>query len=189
MNRMKTTPSLKFDGLKNRLTKDDTIEGRGIVLWNPIAISTHSRLGLYSDSRFPGRCILALNAPYTALEDVPVGTLTGFMRDVQVASAAIKKATDAERVNVSILGNREPFIHAHLIPRFPADERYPDRSPWDDPRIKQVLPKDRAAELINRIWHAILETDTRKQGTKSQPLEHDAPLPGLDRFSIDTHRQ
>lgn len=130
-------------------------------LWEPIAFSQHSKLGLYNDDRFPGRSILVLRDTYTALEDVPMDTMISFMRDIQISMAAIKNATGAKRVNMSILGNRDPQVHAHLIPRFPENEEFPDSSPWNDMRPKGTLGRDEVEILKERIMNEILELDTR----------------------------
>lgn len=173
--------------LRNRLFHDDTSPKEGINLWNPIAQSTHSRLGLYDDSRFPGRCILALNGQLTSFDSVPAGTLLGFMRDAQIASSAIMRATGAARVNLCLLGNREPYVHAHLIPRFPEREAFPDRSPWDDPRTKSNLAPGARERIVDAIWEAIVALDTRKPSSGENAREGmdftlniAPPLPGLE---------
>jgi diadenosine tetraphosphate (Ap4A) HIT family hydrolase len=50
---------------------------------------------------------------------MPATELGGFMADVQRASRALRQLSAVERVNVAILGNREPHVHAYLIPRRP----------------------------------------------------------------------
>lgn len=133
----------------------------GFELWEPIAQSQHSRLGLYNDDRFPGRSILALQEHRTSIENLPMDTMLGFMRDIQVAMSAIRLATGADRVNVSILGNRDPHVHAHLIPRFSNTEAFPDCSPWNDPRNKQKLPFEEVSQIKARIFEELQRIDTR----------------------------
>lgn len=134
---------------------EDTPCKCGFVLWNPIAQTETSSLGLYDDARFPGRCILRLNAHYDSLDELPSEVLMSFMRDVQTAMSAIKAATTAARVNVAILGNRDPHVHAHLIPRFPAEEEFPDCSPWNDMRVKAVLSAESRITIMSTIWQAL----------------------------------
>jgi diadenosine tetraphosphate (Ap4A) HIT family hydrolase len=142
--------------LTNPLTQDAECEC-GFVLWNPIAQSDYSSLGLYDDARFPGRSILRLKTHYDSLEEVPTDILMGFMQDVQVAMAAIRTASGAARVNVAILGNRDPHVHAHLVPRFPLAEEFPDCSPWNDLRLKTSLPVAEKARIIAAIGKAVEE--------------------------------
>lgn len=123
----------------------------GFGLWKPIAELEVSEIGLYSDSRFPGRCILKLNEHMTQLEELDEGLLLLFMKDSQRAIKAILKSTDAQRVNFSILGNAEPHIHAHLIPRVPELEEFPNKSPWNDSRERTDLSLFDETKLIKSI--------------------------------------
>ena len=136
---------------RERQDYDEACTVCGFELWEPIAASAHSKLGLYNDSRFPGRCILSLVIHEESMESLSMDTLMEFMRDAQVAMKAIKRATGAARVNFSVLGNREPHVHAHLIPRFPENEEFPDCSPWNDQRPKEKLPKQEVERLKGAI--------------------------------------
>ena len=155
--------TLSLPGLRNRLDKDDACLECGFLLWEPIAVSAHSRLGLYNDDRFPGRCILALHGHYASLDALPPEVLIGFMSDVQTAIRAIQIATGAARVNTAILGNRDPHVHAHLIPRYPEHEEFPDCSPWNDPRKKGKLGGLRARSIKERILACLIYGETPQQ--------------------------
>jgi len=120
-------------------------------LWNPITELNHSAVGLYDDERFIGRSLVVLNEHYELLEDLPPEKLLGFMTDIQETVNVIKKVTGSRRVNVAILGNREPHVHAHLIPRYPEGEIKPDSSPWDDPRKKSTMPENGLYLLQNSL--------------------------------------
>lgn len=74
-----------------------------------------------------------------------------FMQDVNASIHAIKNATGSPRVNFAILGNRESHVHAHLIPRFPEQEEFPDCSPWNDPRAKGVLEIDTREQILSDL--------------------------------------
>lgn len=56
---------------------------------------------------------------------------TLFMQDVARLGDAVLKVTGAARINYAILGNLEPALHAHVIPRY-ADEPEKLRAshPW-----------------------------------------------------------
>jgi len=155
---------MKAMSMRTRLLNDDPCSSCGFELWQPIALSSHSKLGLYNDDRFPGRCILALREHRFSLDQLPMDTLMGFMRDIQIAMCAIRAATGAERVNISILGNREPHVHAHLIPRFPDREEFPDCSPWNDRRPKGILSDPEVDVLKDSIFDQLTKYDTRHLG-------------------------
>lgn len=162
--------------LRTRLVVDSGCQVCAFQLWKPISESIHSSLGLYSDARFPGRSILSLKEHYTNLSDVPLETLTGFMRDIQIATVAIKVGMGAHRVNVAILGNRDSHVHAHLIPRFPEKEEYPDCSPWNDPREQVKLKPSTEVEIINRIYESIGINDTRQRRRNSDQRSNQLAL-------------
>ncbi len=54
------------------------------------------------------------------------GRRTDYLADMARLGDAVLRVTGAERINYEILGNVEPALHAHVIPRFadePADRR------------------------------------------------------------------
>ena len=120
-------------------------------LWKPVIVLENSHVGLYNDARFPGRLIVALNEHYENFEDLDSHIMNNYMRDIQLASRAIKFAIKSKRVNIAILGNAEPHIHAHLIPRFPDTEEKPNNSPWDDPRPRQKLDDKTTSDIVYHL--------------------------------------
>jgi diadenosine tetraphosphate (Ap4A) HIT family hydrolase len=122
----------------------------GFTLWNPVCDLEIATLSLYSDARFPGRCILALNRHADALEELESSELQVFMDAVKQASLAIREVTGCVRVNVAILGNRDPHVHAHLVPRYDTDP-LPNDAPWSDPRPKKELGRDDLKNLVERL--------------------------------------
>jgi diadenosine tetraphosphate (Ap4A) HIT family hydrolase len=123
----------------------------GFQLWTPIAALGVSQLSLYDDSRFPGRCILMLNDHHEELDELEEELLLKFMKDIQLASKAIKLVTGSGRVNVAVLGNAVAHVHAHLIPRFPDQEPNPSQSPWNDTREKTLLQAEAKELLVQQL--------------------------------------
>jgi diadenosine tetraphosphate (Ap4A) HIT family hydrolase len=126
----------------------------GFQLWTPVVALGASQLSLYDDSRFPGRCILMLNNHEEELDDLDEELLLRFMKDIQLASKAIKMVTSSGRVNVAVLGNAVAHVHAHLIPRFPEQEPNPTQSPWNDTREKTGLPAEVKELLVQQLRDA-----------------------------------
>jgi diadenosine tetraphosphate (Ap4A) HIT family hydrolase len=119
-------------------------------LWLPVARLSCSSLGLYDDSRFPGRCILVLHEHAEDITAIGRTTSHQFTDDIQRGGRAILAQTGAQRLNVAVLGNVEHHLHAHLIPRF-ADEPYADRSPWEHPSPSRPLPPAERHELMTGL--------------------------------------
>ncbi len=101
-------------------------------LWLPIGDLSCSSLGLYDDARFPGRCILVLHRHVEAIVDVSQMIGHQLIDDIRRAENAIRKATGTTRLNWAVLGNVEPHLHVHLVPRS-TNEPLPDRSPLGTP--------------------------------------------------------
>ncbi len=114
-----------------------------------------SDLVLYNDSRFRGRCILALREHYDSWEMVPPELLSTFVQDSQKVVRAIKQATHCKRVNIAVLGNKVAHIHMHLIPRFPSEEADPDRAPWRDQRPQVPMTAEMTKQMIAMIEESL----------------------------------
>lgn len=122
----------------------------GFELWVPIADLSVSTVGLYDDDRFPGRCIVAFREHHVALEDLKDDQASAFMADIRIVGRAIKEATDATRINYAVLGNTEPHLHCHVIPR-QVDDPVPTRPPWEHPAKKAPLPTSRVDEICKAL--------------------------------------
>jgi len=133
--------SAQFGNVQNKIKEIlPPCEVCGFGLWHPIVGLTISSLGLYSDDRYPGRCILSYTGSHaeqiTDLADIDA---TSLMTDLRTAVTAIQQVTGCARVNVAFLSNTVPHLHAHLIPRHPDSEPTPQRPIWDDPRPRRDL--------------------------------------------------
>ncbi|MFG3250837.1 diadenosine tetraphosphate hydrolase [Streptomyces sp. NPDC048187] len=78
----------------------------------------------------PGYSVLLVDEPdVQRLSDLPRAKRLSFLSDMDQLGEAVERACrrldpDFNRVNLEILGNTEPFLHAHVWPRFawePAD--------------------------------------------------------------------
>lgn len=132
----------------------------GFKLWLPISQLRRSALGLYGDARFPGRCILVLMYHEEKLEDLDPETAADFLEDARDAARAIARVTDSPRVNYAVLGNTEPHLHWHLIPRFPNREPLPARPPWEHPERASPLRIGTVSELTARIAAELAPSQT-----------------------------
>lgn len=124
----------------------------GFELYLPVRAASLrvSRLGLYSDGRFPGRCLLVYRDHVEHLEALPGQDLAAFWSDATTAGAALRRLTGATRVNYAVLGNAVPHLHVHLVPRQPSDP-LPTRPPWNDPRpLVEVGPVE-ATRVIGEL--------------------------------------
>ena len=130
----------------------------GFSLWTPLAELGVSTLGLYDDVRFPGRCLLVLREHHDDLALVPAGLLRAYLDDVQRAGRAVREATGADRVNYAVLGNAQPHVHFHLVPRIKAGDPAPEKAPWETPLprgpLDSVRRRDVRRALVDALWGA-----------------------------------
>ncbi len=122
-----------------------------------------TRLGLYSDARFPGRCLLAFTGHVTHMEDLAPDVLAAFWADAARVGAAVRRIHGAQRVNYAVLGNADPHLHVHIVPRQPSAEPLPTRPPWNDPRPLEQLGPRTAAELARQLTRLL--SDPRPQSS------------------------
>lgn len=131
----------------------------GFKLGEPIAKLAVSDLCFVSDHRFPGRCVVALRQHATELFDLSPAVRHAFADDVSTAAQAIKLAVNAFKMNYEILGNADPHVHCHLIPR-QWDEPRPKVPAWLHPDVQNELEVGRAEEIKQRIVTLLGEAPT-----------------------------
>lgn len=147
----------------------------GFMLWLPLETLRVSTVGLYDDNRFPGRSLLALDEHYTDLLDVPDDVMRLYLSDLRDVRTAIAKVTGAPRINYAVLGNAEPHVHWHVIPRHPTDEPLPSNSPWQDPRPKEGMPPAALRRLASELRSCLSDlAATNDHGIETAP--HFGPL-------------
>jgi ATP adenylyltransferase len=146
---------------------DVACEGAGCALCAPrpanneyrleIAPLTISTLYLFRDQRFRGYCLLVFDARHaTELAGLNDDEYATFMNDLQRALRAIQHALRPDHLNCESLGNSNPHLHWHIVPRYKDDPRW-GQPIWEGwPRneftIHRVsLPDAEERSLIQRI--------------------------------------
>lgn len=81
------------------------------------------------------------------------------MRDMALVGDAIMEVTGAYRINYAVMGNSDPYLHAHIVPRYmdePAEMLH--NHPWaypDEVIQGRKFNTDLDAELIQKLSEAI----------------------------------
>ena len=84
----------------------------------PIAVM-RSGLAVIGDTQFlPGYSLLLREPRVARLEDLPQRERETFLSDMAMLGEAVAIACTPRRVNYSIYGNTDPFLHAHVFPRY-----------------------------------------------------------------------
>ena len=65
-----------------------------------------------------GYCLLLAFPKVGQLNELEGEARAEFLSDMAKLGDAVQQATGAVRINYSIYGNLDPFLHAHVFPRF-----------------------------------------------------------------------
>lgn len=90
---------------------------------NPLVVARmRSGFAVMADNQFlPGYCILLRSPLVARLNDLQGDSRTEFLDDMATLGDAILAVTGAVRANYGIYGNLDPFVHAHVWPRYEAE--------------------------------------------------------------------
>lgn len=88
----------------------------------------------------PGYCVLLVDRPgVDRLSDLPPADRSAFLSSMERLAAAVEDVCAARdpgfrRLNLEILGNHEPFLHAHVWPRYAWEtDEFRTRPVWHYP--------------------------------------------------------
>jgi diadenosine tetraphosphate (Ap4A) HIT family hydrolase len=108
---------------------------------------------LHEIQAVPGHALLVPDPLVPSLNDLPGPARARFLADMATLGDALLRATGAERINYEILGNVEPVLHAHAVPRYASEPPERRRAPvWfydmeEAPRFAEPLH----GALVRRI--------------------------------------
>jgi diadenosine tetraphosphate (Ap4A) HIT family hydrolase len=91
---------------------------------------------------FKGYCLLLAYPQVEKLNALEGAARAQFLEDRATAGDAVIQATGCQRINYSIYGNLDPFLHAHLFPRYDTeDARYRTSPPFLVPAEVREAPE------------------------------------------------
>ena len=112
------------------------------------------------DMQFLRGYVIHLADPAVAsLNDLDPQQRSMYLKDMALIGDALLEVTRAYRINYTIAGNSDPYLHAHIIPRYLSEpDQYLKGLPWFYP--KEVMDTtlfdyERDRELIHQIAKAI----------------------------------
>lgn len=106
-----------------------------------------------------GYSILLPDPVVASLNELDRQHRSAYLCDMVTIGDALLEVTGACRINYAIMGNQDPALHAHIIPRFlsePAEVRH--GGPWeysDEIKNSTMFNPERDQELINKLAKAI----------------------------------
>ncbi len=110
----------------------------------PLAVM-RSGIAVIGDTQFlPGYSLLLREPRVGRLEDLAFAEREIFLKEMAMLGEAVQIACSPRRVNYSIYGNTDAFLHAHVFPRYawePAERvtrpvwTYPEEN-WSNPLLE-----------------------------------------------------
>lgn len=142
---------LKYDRINEMVANEISCEVCGFRLFNCVASLSSSTLAFVDDSRYPGRCILGLNSHSECVDSLSVDEYASYFDDLRRAVRAIRRATECDRINIYLLGNNEPHLHFHIVPRFGEFTHKSPPTHFNDAREQTPIPPQERRSLVNQI--------------------------------------
>lgn len=132
---------------------------------NPHVIyKLRSGYAVIGDTQFlPGYCVLLASPKIDQLHELDDSNRNYFLQDMGLLGEAIQKVCNPRRINYSILGNTDPFLHAHIFPRYdwePEENkpfpvwRYPYEK-WKDNKYQYIEEEHR--QIKEQIKNKLIE--------------------------------
>ena len=107
-----------------------------------------------------GYCILLSDPVVTSLNDLSQTKRAEFLCDMATVGDALLEVTDAYRINYAIAGNSDPFLHAHIVPRYMSEpEELRKGLPWSHPHSERdtlLFDYARDKPFMGQLKQAIL---------------------------------
>jgi diadenosine tetraphosphate (Ap4A) HIT family hydrolase len=106
-----------------------------------------------------GYCILLADPIVPSLNDLNRVKRADYLCDMALVGDALLEVTAAYRINYAVAGNSDPYLHAHIIPRYRAEpESYRTQHPWsypDSTMLATMFDIERDQDLICQIKQSI----------------------------------
>jgi len=90
-----------------------------------IAALDLSELRLMDDARFPWLILVPRRAGATGLLDLNDGEQATLLHEIRRCANALQRLHAPTRINIAMIGNLVPQLHAHVIARFDGDAAWP----------------------------------------------------------------
>lgn len=107
----------------------------------------------------PGYCILLADPLVPDLNALDENMRSRYLLDMSLVGDALLEVTSACRINYAIMGNTDPYLHAHIVPRYMTEpEQYRQTLPWSYPKEQsngRPFDLERDKELMGQIAQAI----------------------------------
>jgi diadenosine tetraphosphate (Ap4A) HIT family hydrolase len=109
---------------------------------------------LSDDQTWPGWSMLILKRHATELFELEPAERAAVIEEVSAAARILKDTLQATKINIELLGNKEPHIHWHIVPRKAGDPGW-NLPIWSHPHTPAPLSPREHDKLVTRIRRAL----------------------------------
>lgn len=87
---------------------------------NPMVLAKmKSGFAVMGDTQFlPGYCVLLPTVEVHSLNDLDIKQRSEYLLDMSIVGDVVTEVCHPKRINYSIYGNTDAFLHAHIFPRY-----------------------------------------------------------------------
>ncbi|GAA0610416.1 DeoR family transcriptional regulator [Virgibacillus siamensis] len=131
---------------------------------NPMVMTElKSGFAVIGDTQFlPGYCLLLPFKNFSSLNELDYRQRAEYLLDMTLIGDAIQEVCSPKRINYSIYGNSDAFLHAHIFPRYEWEPKERRSMPvWQYPKSKWTESKyhytdEKHFELKNNIGETLI---------------------------------
>lgn len=106
-----------------------------------------------------GYCILQADPVVESINSLDPDQRAKFLYDMVLVGDAIMEVTGAYRINYALLGNSDPVLHAHIVPRYLSEpEELRKGLPWSYPNVdddSMIFSIGHDKELLDQLRKSI----------------------------------
>lgn len=94
-----------------------------------------SRVFLYRDQTYPGRCVLMLKRHVRELFELEPAELAAFTQEMAQVAKAIASSVPCDKINYALYGDKADHLHAHIVPKTRSG------AAWGQPFVLNAEPR------------------------------------------------
>jgi diadenosine tetraphosphate (Ap4A) HIT family hydrolase len=109
-----------------------------------------SKVYLWKDDTYPGRCIVAFKRHKRELFELSADELARYMGDVARVAKAVTKVSECRKVNYAIYGDTAGHLHFHVVPKSPRQPNWGEAFVLMPASMREADP-GQAARLLESL--------------------------------------
>ena len=113
-----------------------------------------TKLYLFRDQTYTGRCVLALNEHINQFYELSDDTAAALARDMKKLGLALDKAFSPAKVNYGYYSDKLPHVHCHVVPKYPDSPDFGSTFAMNAP-TPRYLSEEEYAQVIGKIKAAL----------------------------------